>query len=115
MAIHELKLAPGWFDAVADGRKTFEVRRDDRGFAVGDTLCMREYDGTYSGRRCCAEVAYILKGEDFPDGIRPGYVVMGIRMLEGCSEGCDALSPLTPCGCRFGGRDPEMVGFRLPG
>ena len=34
--VHNLKAWPEFFDAVADGRKTFEVRRNDRGYREGD-------------------------------------------------------------------------------
>ena len=43
MTIHELKIWPQYFDAIASGIKTFEVRKDDRGFAVGDTLVLKEW------------------------------------------------------------------------
>lgn len=47
MALHELKTDPEPFDAVADGRKTHEVRRNDRNYEVGDELILRrtEYTG----------------------------------------------------------------------
>lgn len=41
---HELKTWPRYFDAVKRGDKSFEVRRDDRGYAVGDTLVLREFE-----------------------------------------------------------------------
>jgi hypothetical protein len=38
---HELKTWPGPFQAIVDGSKRFELHKDDRGFAVGDTLWLR--------------------------------------------------------------------------
>jgi hypothetical protein len=38
---HELKTDPQPFDDMAAGLKTFELRKDDRGFQVGDTLRLR--------------------------------------------------------------------------
>lgn len=37
---HNLKIDRRWFDAVLEGRKKAEVRRADRGFAVGDQLLL---------------------------------------------------------------------------
>lgn len=77
--LHELKCWPAEFAAVWQGVKTFEVRRDDRGFAVGDVLHLREYDpGTagYSGRSVKANVTYILDREVWPLG--DDIVVMAI-------------------------------------
>lgn len=38
MAEHELKTRAVYFDAVQRGEKNFEVRKNDREFAVGDVL-----------------------------------------------------------------------------
>lgn len=82
--VHDLKCWGGYFECLLDGRKPFEVRReDDRHFDVGDELLLREFipaefpdaDGRYTGRALRKKVTYILRGAPFmPDGI----VVMGL-------------------------------------
>jgi hypothetical protein len=77
---HELKTWPQYFERVNVGDKTFEVRRNDRNFQVGDFLCLREWDPTtekYTGKVFHAVVTYIISGEQF--GIMPGFVVMAIK------------------------------------
>jgi len=42
---HTLKIVPQHFDAVVSGQKTLEIRReDDKTFAVGDVLILKEWD-----------------------------------------------------------------------
>jgi hypothetical protein len=41
---HELKIWPQYFSRVADGSKTFEVRKNDRGFQPGDIVWLKEWD-----------------------------------------------------------------------
>ena len=43
--IHELKCAPDYFARLADGSKTFEIRKDDRGYQAGDELVLRPFSG----------------------------------------------------------------------
>ena len=43
MKRHELKIWPEYFDPVEAGLKTFEIRKNDRGFAMGDRLLLREF------------------------------------------------------------------------
>ena len=60
---HHLKVYPEYFCAIIDGTKPFEVRKDDRGFEVGDALILREWnDESYTGRAVRSAVTYILKG-----------------------------------------------------
>lgn len=61
---HELKILPEYFKAVAEGKKTFEIRRDDRGIKVGDLIVLKEFDAEKrlpTGRWLSAEVTYILR------------------------------------------------------
>lgn len=96
MTEHNLKLNDRYFDAVANGVKTFEIRKNDRGFCVGDTLKMYRVndnglyvsnDGTYASndrsglKSIQVKVKYILTHDDFPDGISEGYVVMSIERV----------------------------------
>jgi len=72
MTTHELKTWPEPFDAIWNGKKTFEVRKNDRGFEVGDVVVLREYTpstGVYSGRQVSAKIGYVLTGWGLPDGI----------------------------------------------
>lgn len=41
---HELKIWPVYYERVANGSKTFEVRRNDRNFQMGDEVILREWD-----------------------------------------------------------------------
>ena len=83
--VHELKVNAEFWDALADGRKTFEVRRHDRDFQCGDTLHLRRWlrsMGIYSGSagQLMFTITYILPGGQF--GIEPGFSVLGISPLE---------------------------------
>ncbi|WP_208455243.1 DUF3850 domain-containing protein [Burkholderia gladioli] len=83
---HELKTDPDVFAAVLAGDKTHEIRYNDRGFKVGDTLRLREtrYSGEsmkcqpddypleYTGREVTRVVSHVLDGY----GLMPGWVVL---------------------------------------
>lgn len=77
---HELKILPKYFDDIVRNKKSFEVRRNDRDFEVGDILMLRECSGgKYSGCKVTAEVTYIL---DKFEGIKERYIVMGIKVIK---------------------------------
>ncbi len=82
MAHHRLKIWPEQFQAVKNGRKTFEYRKDDRSprFSVGDTLGLLEWDPdtkSYKGNHIEVNVTYIVRGPEF--GVPNGYCVMSIK------------------------------------
>jgi hypothetical protein len=78
MTVHELKCWPEYFEALRDGRKTFEFRVDDRDFVPGDILWLREWhpDTRYSGRDLRRRVTYVMDAT--PVGAA-GYVVMSLE------------------------------------
>lgn len=76
MKAHKLKLHVKNFDDVLNDVKKFEVRKNDRGFSLGDILILREWDGEkYTGREILAIVTYIIDLEEI--GLE-GWVAMGI-------------------------------------
>lgn len=76
---HELKSWPEPFQAVVRGVKRAEFRRNDRGFARGDHLALREWHPTrgYSGRCVTVEVTDLT--QDPVLGIPEGYCVLSIK------------------------------------
>lgn len=83
--IHQLKTEHGFFEDVISGRKTFEVRLNDRDFRVGDFAALNELtqltlppEGKCieTGRCCLVEIVYILNDCRF---LQDRYVVLGIR------------------------------------
>lgn len=80
---HILKTWPKYFERIISGHKTFEVRKADRDFQVGDFLTLKEYDPEttlYTGRQLSVLITYILHGPGF--GIEEGYCVMAINIDE---------------------------------
>lgn len=78
--VHDVKLGATFFDDVKTGRKTFELRKNDRGYKEGDTIVLHEYkDGTTTGRTIAKKIAYML--EDFT-GLEDGYCILGLGEVE---------------------------------
>jgi ASC-1-like (ASCH) protein len=76
---HELKTLPQYFEEVWKGNKTFEVRKNDRNFKVGDEVLLKEYlpfDDEYTGRKVLGMITYILQNFEALDG---EYVVFAFK------------------------------------
>lgn len=84
MSEHILKTLPPYFEAIERGEKTFEVRRDDRGFNKGDTVILWLYDPSdlskqsyVRARKIRAKIGWVLTGGQL--GIEAGYVVFSLK------------------------------------
>lgn len=74
---HELKTIWAFWEAVADGTKTFELRKNDRDFQTGDRLrLVRTVPGKPDEEKRVIErtVTYVLSGW----GLKTGFVVLGL-------------------------------------
>lgn len=84
--VHTLKSWPEFFEPVFKGEKTYELRRNDRDFHVGEDLLLQEYEpksNTYTGREVRAEIKHMLLGTGADgivplEGLAPGFAILGI-------------------------------------
>ena len=77
---HRLKLAKMFFNAVDTGKKSFELRKNDRNYQIGDILELHEMsDGEETGRVTEKQVIYILEGFK---GLEEGYCILGLSEVE---------------------------------
>lgn len=75
MKVHELKIAPEYFGPVFDGIKTFEIRKNDRGYEIGDLMHLKEFDGeAFTGKSVIMEITYTTTYNQ-----EPGYLVFAIK------------------------------------
>lgn len=77
---HQLKTLPEYFQPLWTGKKRFEVRKDDRGYCVGDILILDEWSELkgYTGRQITAHVMYLMKVDDQNQS---PWVIMSLDML----------------------------------
>lgn len=96
MTTHDLKTDPAVFADVLSGAKTFEIRFNDRGFQIGDTLHLleTENDGAdmrsgapliYTGREVTKTVSHILTGY----GLAEGWCCLSFAPGNQAPEGAD--------------------------
>lgn len=81
--IHNLKIWPIYFKDIENRKKTFEYRKDDRGFLVNDILVLQEFmagkpEECYTGKVALRKITHITKGNPLP----AGYCIMSIIPLK---------------------------------
>lgn len=99
--IHRLKTVEPYFSEVRAGNKTFEVRKADRDFNVGDTLELVQYfpETDSYGDVDVREITYILAD---PPYVPEGYVILAIKEIEeeyDWGDGTYSCGCCTCCGC----------------
>ena len=80
---HELKTFDEYMVDIASGKKTFEVRKNDRVFNEGDSLVLFGINSTtkeITGKIIHANITYILHGGQY--GLEDGYCVMAIKVTD---------------------------------
>lgn len=77
--VHQIRLGASFFDDACSNIKSFELRKNDREYKVGDILEMMEFaDGRNTGRMVRKLVTYML--EDYT-GLEDGYCIMATKLL----------------------------------
>ena len=84
-----LKSWPKFFRPIVSETRTHELREDDRGYAVGDSLELHEYDpdsASYTEATAIATVTSLTSAETTcavsDVALHPGYCILSIRVLE---------------------------------
>lgn len=87
---HDLKCWPEPFQAILDGRKRYEIRHDDRAYAIGDELTLHEWDPSpialgvhsprgFTERALKVRVVYMTPGGSW--GLPTSLCVMSIEVI----------------------------------
>lgn len=72
--IHLLKIRRFYLEQIIAGNKTFEIRKNDRDFQVGDRVVLKEYPKVGdSAREVVKRIGYISTFEQMP-----GYCVFSL-------------------------------------
>ena len=122
---HQLKCWPPYFQALGDGTKTFELRKDDRHYRVGDILWLREWEpeegapidpklGRFTGREHKVRVTYKLAAVPMAFGLVAGYVILSVVPVYAPDEESERSEPAERRGrgreASLGGKTPVNEG-----
>lgn len=96
--IHSVKCNYNHFESLKDGTQTFEVRKNDRIYEVGDYLAVNEFvpdeqrdpyapdiglrrtsGGYYTGACLMYKITYILNDQQY---CKDGMVILGLARIE---------------------------------
>lgn len=87
MKTHKLKLNIKFCDEVLSGVKTFEIRKNDRNFKMGDLIKFKPVDndgevGYHEIENHIYKITYVLNGW----GLKDNYVVLAIKKEKALRE-----------------------------
>jgi hypothetical protein len=85
---HTVKSWTFLFQPIFDGRKTHDLRKDDRTYRVGDRLLLREYDmekGAYTRREAIAGITFITNATTpcalSSNALAKDHAILSIKLL----------------------------------
>lgn len=82
MKLHILKIETCYFNDILSKRKTFEIRKNDRDYQLGDLIHFVHYNGDeFINSTEVFKITYILK--DVSEyGLDKDYCILGIKELK---------------------------------
>lgn len=88
MKVHELKIKAKYYSEICKGIKTFELRKNDRDYQVGDIIHFTVIPDETTTEETCeglntypnlVRIIYIL--QDVPEyGLKEGYCILAIKI-----------------------------------
>ena len=84
--VHNLKCDAGYYEAVALGHKTAELRLNDRDFSPLDILRLHEMEfGKPTGRSIEKQITHIVWDSNGP-WLAPGYCMLSLGAMPACEH-----------------------------
>lgn len=80
VATHVLKTLPKFFDKVAEGTKTAELRKNDRGFKVGDYVMLIRADGSSKPASFTRRISHIVEGGQY--GLAQDFCMLSLADID---------------------------------
>ena len=83
MNVHYLKIDARYYQAVVDGRKTAEIRINDRDFKVGHYLSLHESKNgeLTESDAVLLKITHIVNSDEFR-GLAAGFVLLSFEFIE---------------------------------
>lgn len=85
MRTHYLKIEGKYLERILDGSKMFEIRKNDRDYQTGDQICFTKIELNptknerfieFTDKFYFYKITYVCQ---YPNGLKDGYVVLGIQ------------------------------------
>lgn len=77
--LHAVKIEPEYFNKIIEGKKTYEIRKNDMDYVAGDCIALNEYKrGEYTGRFILTGIVSI---DEYPLYLDTGYVILQLSPL----------------------------------
>lgn len=85
MRTHIVKSWPQFFGPICAGRRTHELRKNDRNYQVGDLMELNEFlpdKQTYTGHKCLVEITSITSNQEpcavSEDALKPEFCILSV-------------------------------------